>query len=169
MPKTFSQSLHFDAPPSRVFALYADAGLHAGTTGSGAAIQAKAGTAFTAWDGYIGGVNLHVVPDRMIVQTWRASDWGKDESDSVLVLLFLPEDGGTRLLVTHANVPDDQAAELKAGWTEYYWKPWKKWLKDAARAEPGVKKAPAKAKAAPKAKPAAKTKTPPKAKPGKRS
>jgi uncharacterized protein YndB with AHSA1/START domain len=143
MPKTFSQSIHFDAPPARLFALYTDASLHAGSTGSGAAIKAKAGTAFTAWDGYIGGVNLHVVPDRMLVQTWRASDWGKDDPDSVLILLFMPEEGGTRLLVTHANVPDDQAAELKSGWTEYYWKPWKKWLKSASSPERAGAKAPA--------------------------
>jgi hypothetical protein len=58
---------------------------------------------------------------------------GNEAPDSVLVLLFLPVNGpeteGTRLLVTHANVPDDHADELKKGWTEYYWKPWKAWIK----------------------------------------
>jgi choline-glycine betaine transporter len=49
------------------------------------------------------------------------------------VLLFLPEGEGTRLIVTHANVPDDQAEELKKGWTEFYWKPWKAWIKKNAK------------------------------------
>jgi hypothetical protein len=53
-----------------------------------------------------------------------------------IVLFFLPASGpegeGTRLLLTHANVPDDQAEELKKGWTEFYWKPWKAWTKKAS-------------------------------------
>jgi uncharacterized protein YndB with AHSA1/START domain len=133
MPKTFTQSVLFAAPPATVYALYAEQKLHAEATGSGASIKAKAGAAFTAWDGYIGGVTLHAEKDRMLVQTWRAEDWGSDAPDSVLVLLFLPEGEGTRLLVTHANVPDDQAEELKKGWTEFYWKPWKAWIKKNAK------------------------------------
>jgi activator of HSP90 ATPase len=131
MAKTFTQSLLLAAPPATAYALYADEKLHAVTTGSAASIKAKAGAPFTAWDGYIKGVTLHAEKDRMIVQTWRAEDWPEEAPDSVLVLLFLPatEGEGTRLLVTHANVPDDQVEELKKGWTEYYWKPWKAWLK----------------------------------------
>jgi activator of HSP90 ATPase len=129
MPKTFTQSLFFDAPPSALFELYTDARLHAEATGAGAAIEPAAGRAFTAWDGYIGGVNLHVVKDRMVVQTWRSADWSDKDEDSILVLLFEPERSGTRLLLTHANVPDEEAVELRKGWTEYYWKPWKAWLK----------------------------------------
>ena len=129
MPKTFTQSVLFAAPPADVFALYAEQKLHAETTGSAASIKAKAGAPFTAWDGYIRGLTLHVEPSRMIVQTWRAEDWPEDAPDSVLVLLFLAEEGGTRLLATHANVPDDQVDELKKGWTDYYWKPWKAWIK----------------------------------------
>lgn len=31
--------------------------------------------------------------------------------------------------MTHANIPEDTAAGIKSGWNEYYWKPWKKYLK----------------------------------------
>lgn len=138
MAKTFTQSLLFAAPPATVYALYADEKLHAATTGSAASIKAKAGAAFTAWDGYIKGVTLRAEKDRMIVQCWRAEDWPEEAPDSVLVLLFLPVRGaegeGTRLLVTHANVPDDQVEELKKGWTDYYWKPWKDWIKKNKKA-----------------------------------
>lgn len=94
------------------------------------------GKAFTAGDGYIGGVNLHVEKDRMIVQTWRGSDWDKDDPDSILVLLFLPDEKGSTLHVTHANIPDDRFEGIRDGWVEYYWKPWKAWLrKDAAESK----------------------------------
>jgi activator of HSP90 ATPase len=132
MPKTFTQSVLFAAPPEAVYALYAEQKLHAETTGSAATIKAKAGAPFTAWDGYIKGTTLHAEQGRMIVQTWRAEDWPGEAPDSVFVLLFLPEGEGTRLLATHANVPDDQVEDLKKGWTEYYWKPWKAWIKKNA-------------------------------------
>jgi activator of HSP90 ATPase len=140
MATTFTQSLLFNASPAVVYSLYADQKLHAAATGSAATIKAKAGIPFTAWDGYISGVTLHAEKDRMIVQTWRTTDWPSEAPDSVFILLFLPasvpEGQGTRLLVTHANVPDDQADELKKGWSEYYWKPWKAWIKRSAAAKP---------------------------------
>ena len=137
MPTTFTQSVLFAAPPATVYALYAEQKFHTEATGAAASIKAKAGVAFTAWDGYISGVTLHADKDRMLVQTWRADDWPGEAPDSVLVLLFQAEGKGTRLLVTHANVPDDQAEELKKGWKEYYWKPWKAWIrKNAALASP---------------------------------
>lgn len=132
MPKTFTQSVLFAAPPATVYALYADQKLHAEVTGSAASIKARAGAAFTAWDGYITGITLLAQEGRTIVQCWRTDEWADDAPDSVLVLLFLAEGEGTRLLVTHANVPDDQADELKKGWSEYYWKPWKAWIKRSA-------------------------------------
>jgi uncharacterized protein YndB with AHSA1/START domain len=133
MPRTITQSILFAAPPATVYSLYADQKLHAEVTGSAATIKPKAGTEYSAWDGYIKGVTLHAEKDRMIVQTWRAEDCPEEAVDSVLVLLFQPEGEGTRLLVTHANVPEDQAEELKKGWTDWYWKPWKKWIKERAK------------------------------------
>jgi activator of HSP90 ATPase len=128
MPKTFTQSILFAAPPSTVYGLYAVSELHAEATDADASIEARAGAPFTAWDGYINGITLHAEADRLLVQTWRASDWKPEDPDSVLILLFLPEGAGTRLYVTHANVPDDQVDELEKGWKEYYWKPWKEWI-----------------------------------------
>jgi hypothetical protein len=36
--------------------------------------------------------------------------------------------------MTHVNVPDANAASIKRGWDEYYWKPWKKSLRQKGRA-----------------------------------
>jgi len=135
MPKTISQSILFKAPPATVFALYADQKLHTEVTGSAATIKAKAVTPFSAWDGYIKGLTLEVQKDRMLVQTWRAEDWEAEAPDSVLVLLFQSEGSGTRLLVSHVNVPEEQAEELKKGWTEWYWGPWKRWIKEHSKAK----------------------------------
>jgi activator of HSP90 ATPase len=130
MPKTFTQKLHFAASPAELFKLYADPKLHTAATGSPATGGAKPGRVYSAWDGYIRGKTLHVEEDRLIVQTWRASDWRAEDPDSILVLLFLADATGSTLHLTQANVPDDQAEGLKEGWTEFYWRPWKKWLAD---------------------------------------
>jgi hypothetical protein len=30
--------------------------------------------------------------------------------------------------MTHANVPDDSAADIEKGWFDHYWNPWKQYL-----------------------------------------
>jgi len=31
--------------------------------------------------------------------------------------------------MTHANIPERFADDIESGWKDYYWKPWKKYLK----------------------------------------
>ncbi len=73
---------------------------------------------------------LHIKPNKMIVQTWRGSDWEKSEMDSILILTFSDaDDDRTQLEMVHANVPEKYAEELKKGWQEHYWKKWKSYIK----------------------------------------
>jgi activator of HSP90 ATPase len=81
-----------------------------------------------AQDGYISGKNLQVVTNKLIVQTWRASDWQKTEVDSTFILHFETKGNDVLLHVTHANLPDNQAYSINKGWYDYYWKPWKHYL-----------------------------------------
>jgi len=80
---------------------------------------------------YIKGKILHLKSNKMIVQTWRASDWTKEDPDSVLILTFSKnEDETTLMTMVHANVPDNKFEELKKGWKEHYWSKWKKYIKN---------------------------------------
>lgn len=45
-------------------------------------------------------------------------------------MLLQPQERGTVLYFTHANVRENEYTDLKKGWNEYYWTPWKKYLKD---------------------------------------
>src|SRR5271154_3908073 len=98
---------------------------HSAATGGPAKIGAKVGQVFKAHDGYISGKNLALVKNRLVVQSWRGADWGKKTPDSTLVLSF--SDG--RVDLVHSNVPDAWASALKNGWHEYYWAPWKNYLR----------------------------------------
>ncbi len=124
MVKTIIQVVTFaGATPAELFDLYADSKKHAAATGAKAAITAKAGAKFSAWDGYISGKTLSVKPKSRIVQSWRASDWATSDADSTLTLTFRAVKGGAELKMVHAGVPDNRYASLKTGWNDFYWTP----------------------------------------------
>ena len=132
--KTIQQQVAFNEAPAELYELYMDAKLHTKATGAKASISKKIGSKFSAWDGYISGRTLHLVPGEMIVQTWRAKDWKKSVPDSIIVLSFLEdEEGGTDVELVHANVPDAEYRSLMDGWHEFYWRPWEAFLAERTR------------------------------------
>jgi len=75
--KTIRQSVRFKASPHEIYEMLMDSRRHAKFTGEKARISRKIGGKFTAYGGYIEGINLNLMPDRKIVQSWRGSDWPK--------------------------------------------------------------------------------------------
>ena len=108
--------------------MYMDSKKHSEATGSKATVSRKVGGVFSAWDGFIRGRNLQIVRDRLIVQAWRGSDMKKTDPDTILVLRFDKSKKGARVTMFHTNVPASQLKELKGGWYDFYWKPWKQYL-----------------------------------------
>ena len=45
----------------------------------GGKISREVGGKFNTFDDYASGVNLELVPDEKIVQSWRASDWAEGQ------------------------------------------------------------------------------------------
>lgn len=146
MPESLEISRHIPAPPKAVFEAWLDAKRHAAFTG-GAATAGRRGE-FTAWDGYITGRTLRKVAHKLIVQSWRTTEFPDGAPDSQLELALAPANGGTRLTLRHSEIPDGQGPSYLSGWDEFYFDPMVAYF--AARsAKPARKKAPAK-KAAPK-------------------
>ncbi len=134
MPKTIQQKATFRASPETLFDLYLSSRKHSAATGAEAMMSRKVGGKFTAHNGHLHGRNLAIVPKRLIVQSWRGSDWKKRDLDSILVLVFSRVRGGGRISMVHMNVPDAHASSIKRGWGEYYWKRWKAYLRRRSRA-----------------------------------
>jgi len=132
MPPVINQHAEFPAPPKEVFELYLDSRKHAAATGAPARLSRKIGGSWHAHGGMIGGRNLLIAPGRMIVQSWRAKFW-KKEDISVLVLEFTRTRGGARVDLIHVDVPYYDQKGVRGGWPKYYWKPWKKYLADRSR------------------------------------
>ena len=74
---TIKQSVTIKAKPHDVYEALMDAKKHAKFTGGKAVISREVGGKFNVFDGYAEGVNLELVPDKKIVQSWRADDWPK--------------------------------------------------------------------------------------------
>ena len=133
MPKTIQQKVTFRASPEALFDTYLSTRKHSAATGAKAVMSRSVGGKFMAHAGHLRGRNLAIVPKRLIVQSWRGSNWGKRDLDSILVLVFSQVRGGGRISMVHANIPDANVASITRGWSEYYWKPWKKYLRRNAR------------------------------------
>lgn len=90
------------------------------TGGQPAQISAQEGADFTAWDGYITGRNLRLVPERLIVQSWRTTQFTETDPNSQIEVLLEPVSGGTRITLHHTNVPDGHLGYRDGGWQDYY-------------------------------------------------
>src|SRR5436309_394639 len=92
--KTLIQKVKFKASPKVLFEMYMDSKKHTQSTGGKAVLNRKVGGSFSAHGGYIKGGNLMIIPNEMIVQTWRGSDWTQKDTDSILILVFEKTKGG---------------------------------------------------------------------------
>jgi len=129
MSKTIVQEVVFKNTTSKaLYDLYMDTKKHSAATGAPAKVSTKVGGSFSAYSGYIAGKNLQLLKNKLIVQTWRAQDWKKDDLDSIFIIALQPKGKDVVLHAVHANVPDNQAKGIDKGWYEFYWEPWKKYL-----------------------------------------
>jgi len=121
-----TKSYFIGAPPAAVWRALTDPEVIAAWGGGPAEIRAEAGAAFTFWGGDIYGTVTAAEPPIRLVQEW----WGDDEWDEASVATFelRPEGDGTRLTLSHTNVPDDEADDFDVGWDDHYLGPLKELL-----------------------------------------
>ena len=128
MTKAIEQTVQFNATPQELFEMYLDSKKHTDATGGRARMSRKVGGKFTAWNEMLHGRNLMIVPNRMIVQSWRSINFKKSDPDSILILFFGKTAKGGEVELTHVNVPPHDHQGVTTGWRKYYWEPWKKYL-----------------------------------------
>lgn len=105
-----------------------DSKKHSAFTGSKASISRKVGGRISAWDGYITGTNERIEKDKVLVQSWRTTEFEDGDPDSKVMFHFSKKGTGTRLIFVHSNVPDRLAEEFRQGWDDSYWTPLKAYL-----------------------------------------
>jgi activator of HSP90 ATPase len=118
--KTLRQSVLLKATPHEVYEALLDSKKHAEFTHSPAVMRREVGAEFSAFDGWASGTTLELIPDKKIVQKWRAAEW--PEGHYSMVTFELQAQGQEiRLGFTQSDIPEDLYAELETGWVEYYW------------------------------------------------
>ena len=111
------------ASPEAIYDAWLDSARHAAMTGAPAHIGNQVGDAYSAWDGYIVGRTLELVPGRRIVQSWRTTDFADEDPDSTIAIELERMGIGARLTLMHSGVPDDHTDYENGGWQDFYFTP----------------------------------------------
>jgi activator of HSP90 ATPase len=127
MSKQIKQTVRFEASPKTIYQMLLDSKKHSAFTGEKAKIDPKVGGKFQVYGGYIDGVNVELIPGKLIVQSWRCATFPKN-THSLISFELKKSKKGTELVFTHTGVPSDQAARLNKGWKNSYWDKMKKSL-----------------------------------------
>lgn len=124
---TLSETIH--AGPAEIYEAWLSSEGHAAMTGSPAQVDGKVGGEFRAWDGYIFGKTLALRPNQQIVQAWRTSEFPEDAPDSQVEVLLENVAEGTKIMLIHSDMPEDQVDSYRQGWEDFYFKPMKEYFK----------------------------------------
>ena len=127
-----STSVHHEvvipASPSRVYEALMDSKQHAEFTGNGECrISREPGGEFSCHGGDIEGRNIELREGALIVQAWRPKFWDAGVY-SVVKYALLDDAGGTKVVLDHTGIPEDQQGHLDQGWHVRYWEPLKKYF-----------------------------------------
>lgn len=129
MRSVIRQSVVLAAKAEDLYDTYLDPKRHAAVTGSAVTVSDKPGTKFSAFFGSITGRTLAVIPPRLIVQSWRSTNFGSGDPDSTLILEFVPQGKKGRINLIQLDVPAVDFRGVSDGWELYYWTPWRRYLK----------------------------------------
>ncbi|PKL84367.1 MAG: hypothetical protein CVV24_00050 [Ignavibacteriae bacterium HGW-Ignavibacteriae-3] len=125
MPEQIRLSATFPVSSKKIYTAWLSSKEHSAMTGGGAKVSAKIGGKFIAWDGYIDGKNLELIPNKRILQSWRSTEFSKNHPGSLLLIKFEEVKGGTKVTLIHSEIPDGTGAAYKKGWKDFYYEPMK--------------------------------------------
>ncbi len=123
----FECTARISASPTEVFNAWLDSSKHAKMTGGGAECSDQAGDNFSAWDGYISGKNLTIVPNSCIKQAWRTTEFKETDDSSLLEIQFEKAGSGCQVTLIHSQIPVGQP-DYKQGWKDHYFSPMEKYF-----------------------------------------
>lgn len=122
-------SITLPVKASKIYKAWLSSKLHSQFTGGKATVNPKIGGRFTAWDGYIEGKTLELIPGKKIVQSWRTTDFSEQDIDSKIEIILEESNSETKLTLFHTNIPEGQGENYKKGWFDFYFKPMQNFFK----------------------------------------
>jgi activator of HSP90 ATPase len=119
--------LEFNASPQRFYLTILDEKQFGAFTGMAATIDPAPGGAFNIFGGLIVGRTIELIPDRRIIQAWRATHWDPGVY-SIIHFELKDSAAGTALTFDHTGFPPGEYDSLDVGWQSHYWEPLKKFF-----------------------------------------
>ncbi len=117
-----NQTIEFIVSPQEFYDTIMNSARHSAFTQSIVEIEDKEGTPFSAYDGYIEGKNIELLPGRLIIQSWRADEEGwPDNHFSKITFLINASPRGCIVEFSHEGIPDGMGKMYEEGWKENYW------------------------------------------------
>ncbi len=141
MAYQFTLSTVLPATPEAIYRAWLDTRRHSAMTGGAAVMSSQPGAQVTAWNGYISGTNVELVPGERIVQTWRTTQFAKADPDSMVTVQLQSTAEGTRLTLIHSNVPDGHMSYEQGGWEQSYFEPMRRYFSRLAHLRAASRKA----------------------------
>ena len=125
--KTIHQIIIFKTTPKTIYEIWLDSEKHSALIGDEAKISKEVNGKFSTFSGYSKGINLELVPNKKIVQTWRANEWEEDHYSKITITLTKIKQG-TKLEFIQEHVPDEFYESIYKGWMDFYWAPLKRMI-----------------------------------------
>ncbi len=124
MPLQFVVSAEIPATKETIYNAWLNSEQHTAITGADAVVGNHVGDSFTAYDDYISGKNIELVPYTKIVQSWRTAEFSAIEEDSILEIIFADKNDNTVVTLNHSNLPP-HGKQYYQGWIDHYFEPMK--------------------------------------------
>ena len=118
--KKMTLTVNFNTTPAQLYSDWLSSEGHTNITGGEANASMELGAPFTAWDGYIEGVNLELETNKRILQSWRTMEFNAEDEDSEIEILLKAEKEGVKFTLIHSNIPVGAIEKYKQGWEEHY-------------------------------------------------
>jgi len=116
------------ATPTQVMKLLTDAKLIRAWSGGEGKVGKKVGGEFEMFDAWVAGKVLKI-SDNELAYTWKTTDWAEDVKPSEVYYKLLADKEGTKVLLTHNGLPNDEEMEShKEGWAEHFFGPMEEYI-----------------------------------------
>ena len=124
---TIHEVVELHASPHKVYEALLDSKLFTAFSGVPGEIHREPGGTFSLFGGQITGRNVELIPDKRIVQAWRAASWPEGVYSIARVELEA-QGSNTRMVFDHIGFAAGLKEHLAEGWQGHYFGPMKKYF-----------------------------------------
>jgi activator of HSP90 ATPase len=124
---TIHEVVELHASPHKVYEALLDSKLFTAFSGVEGTIHREPGGMFSLFGGQITGRNVELIPDKRIVQAWRAASWPEGVY-SIARFELEAQGAGTRMVFDQIGFPAGLKEHLADGWQGHYFGPMKKYF-----------------------------------------